>query len=155
LAVAWFDSLNKNLDVATVASGATLALAFSPSPAATPQPSPTGSAAACEPENGTDLTITAPVGASASGFDKTCLGVVAGKAFTVAFKNDDTSVPHNWALYTDSSAATLLGGAPDATTFITGPDQTDYQVKALDAGLYYYRCDIHPTVMFGQFVVAK
>jgi plastocyanin len=157
LAVAWFDSVNKNLDVSTVASGTTLALAFSPSPpsSAAPSPSASGSAAPCEPETGTNLTITAPVGASASGFDKTCLGVVAGTAFTVTFKNDDTAVPHNWALFTDSSATTKLGGAPDAATFITGPDQTDYQVKALDPGQYYYRCDIHPTAMFGQFVVAK
>jgi plastocyanin len=95
------------------------------------------------------------VGASASGFDKACFGEVASKAFSVEFKNDDTGIPHNWALYTDSSAATLLGGAPDAGTFITGPDQTTYQVKALDPGVYFYRCDIHPTVMFGQFVVAK
>ena len=158
LAVAWFDSLNKNLDVTTVASGATLALAFSPSPppsAVQPSASASGSAAPCQPDTGTSLSISAPVNAIASGFDKKCFGVAAGKAFSVAFKNDDTGVPHNWALYTDSSAATRLGGAPDAGTFITGPDQTTYQVKALDSGVYYYHCDIHPTQMFGTFVVAK
>jgi plastocyanin len=158
LATAWFDSLNKNLDVSTVASGATLALAFSPSPppsAVQPSASASGSAAPCQPDTGTSLSITAPVNAIASGFDKKCFGVVAGKAFSVAFKNDDTGVPHNWELYTDSSAATRLGGAPDAGTFITGPDQTTYQVKALDPGVYYYHCDIHPTQMFGTFVVTK
>jgi len=158
LAVAWFDSVNKDLDVATAAAGETLALAFSPSPAPTVsavQPSASGSAAPCQPDTGTSLTISAPVGASASGFDKKCFGVVAGKAFSVAFKNDDTGVPHNWALFTNSGATTRLGGAPDAGTFITGPDQTTYQVKALDPGVYYYHCDIHPAAMFGQFVVTK
>jgi plastocyanin len=160
LAMAWFDSLNKNLDVSTVASGATLALAFSPSPApsvsAQPSASASGSAAPCQPDSGTSLNITAPVNAIASGFDKKCFGVTAGKAFSITFKNDDTGVPHNWSLFTDSSAATRLGGAPDAGTFITGPDQTTYQVKALDPGTYYFRCDVHPTsAMVGQFVVTK
>jgi plastocyanin len=158
LAVVWFDSVNKNLDVATVAPGATLALAFSPSPAPSavlPSASASGSAAPCQPDTGTSLSIAAPVNAIASGFDKTCFGVGAGKAFSVTFKNDDAGVPHNWALFTDSTAASRLGGAPDAGTFITGPDQTTYQVKALDPGVYYYHCDIHPTQMFGTFVVTK
>jgi len=155
LAIAWFDSVNKNLDVATAASGAGLALAFSPSPAAAPSASASGTAAPCQPESGTSLTITAPVGASGSGFDKKCFGVAAAKVFSVSFKNDDTGVPHNWALFTDDSAATRLGGAPDAGTFITGPDQATYQVKALDPGVYFFHCDIHPTTMNGQFVVAK
>jgi plastocyanin len=158
LAISWFDSVDEDLVVSTAGSSGGLALAFSPSPAPSTSIQPTSSGSPgtlpCQPESGTDLTITAPVGASGSGFDKTCFGVAAGKDFSVTFKNDDTGVPHNWELFTDSSATNRLGGAPDAATFITGPDQTTYQVNALDAGTYYFHCDIHPT-MNGQFVVAK
>jgi plastocyanin len=156
-AIAWFDTGDKDLIVATAASAASLALAFSPSPAGSPgaQPSATGSGLPCQPESGTTLTITAPVGASGSGFDKKCFGVAAAAAFSVTFKNDDTGVPHNWALFTNQGATDRLGGAPDASTFITGPDETTYQVKALDPGVYFYHCDIHPTTMNGSFVVAK
>jgi plastocyanin len=157
LAVAWFDSINKDLDVATAGAAGGLALAFSPSPLASvsAQPSPSGSGLPCQPDSGTSLAITAPVGATGTGFDKKCFGVTAGKGFSVTFKNEDTGVPHNWALFTDSSATTLLGGAPDASTFITGPAQTTYQVKALQPGTYYYHCDLHPLQMNGTFVVGK
>jgi plastocyanin len=162
LAVAWFDGLNKNLDVATAVSGSTsLALAFSPAPAASgsAQPTATGSAAACQPEGGTDLAIAAPVGAAASGFDKKCLAVASGGAFTVAFKNDDQTV-HNFVIYTTDpfpnppTADQRLGGADTNAQVPAGSSQT-YDVKALDPGTYFFRCDFHPTTMTGTFVVAK
>jgi plastocyanin len=161
LAVAWFDSLNKNLDVATASSGATLALAFSPSPASTAaaQPSASGSAAACQPEGGTSLSIAAPANAAASGFDKKCLAVAGGKAFTVAFKNDDVTI-HNFVIYTTDpfpnqpTADQRLGGA-DTNGPVPGGTSQTYDVKALQPGTYFFRCDFHPTVMTGTFVVTK
>ena len=58
-------------------------------------------------------------------------------------------VPHDVAIYTNSSATTTLFKG----TVVTGPTTTTYHVPALKAGTYYFRCDIHPTQMTGTFVV--
>ena len=82
-------------------------------------------------------------------FDKSCLAAPAGQAFTITFNNQDAGVPHDVAIYTNSSATTtLFKGA-----VVTGPTTTTYHVPALKAGTYYFRCDIHPTQMTGTFVV--
>jgi plastocyanin len=126
----------------------------SPQPTASRSPGPSPSAPGCEPSGSTSLSVTAPVGASVDGFAQTCLAVQAGKDFTVTFKNDDTGVAHTWAVFKDPSAAQRLGGAASATDSITGPSQKTYQLKALPAGTYFFRCDIHPTQMTGTFVVS-
>jgi hypothetical protein len=36
----------------------------------------------------------------------------------------------------------------------SGPDVVTYEVPALDAGTYFFRCDVHPTTMTGTFLVA-
>jgi plastocyanin len=124
-----------------------------PGPAASPSPAmvmPTGSAGAspaaalCAPQ-GTELQVSA----TASAFDATCLAAPAGSAFTIAFTNNDAGVPHNVSIYTDESATTtLFQGA-----LVTGPTTMTYEVPALQAGTYFFRCDVHPTQMFGTFVV--
>jgi plastocyanin len=40
---------------------------------------------------------------------------------------------------------------------ITGPDKSvSYEFYAPSAaGYYYYQCDVHPTLMYGDFVVLK
>jgi plastocyanin len=145
IALAWYDTLNANLDVATQASeGRGLAFSPTPAPSTTSAPPP----AKCNP-SGTALSISA----SGIAFSTDCLAAPAGQAFTLAFDNKDAGVPHNVDIYTDSSGTTHLGGAKDATDTIIGPAQTTYSVTALKAGSYYFRCDIHPTVMFGTFVV--
>jgi plastocyanin len=156
VAVAWFDTTNQNLEVATSPPGG-LALAHSPRP----YPSITQAAAtggpACEP-GGTALKIDAPNGASGSGFDVKCLAAPAGTAFTVDFTNNDTNV-HNFAIYDSdpvaNPAAKLLGGAPSAGDVVSGGGSITYNVDALKAGTYFFHCDVHPTTMTGQFVVAK
>jgi plastocyanin len=122
------------------------------SPQASASPSP---ATTCEPSGSTSITVSAPVGASVNGFAQTCLAAPAGKDFSVTFKNDDTGIQHTWSLFTNSSATQRLGGAASASEAITGPDQKTYQLKALQTGTYFYRCDVHPTVMTGTFVVAS
>jgi plastocyanin len=107
-----------------------------------------------KPTFGLSSTSVAPQGAvqiSAHNiaFATKSLAAPAGKAFTLAFDNADPGVPHNVSIYTDSSAAQALFKG----TVVTGPKTIDYQVKALPAGSYFFRCDVHPTLMTGTLVV--
>ena len=62
-------------------------------------------------------------------------------------------MPAAFAGFPDSAATQLLGGATGPGDFITGPASVTYDFDPLDAGQFYFRCDIHPT-MQGTFVVA-
>ena len=73
------------------------------------------------------------------------LTLPAGKPVTVRFTNRDAGTPHNFALYTDKSAATKIF----AGSILTGPGSTSYRFTAPPAGTYYFRCDVHPTIMNG------
>ena len=77
---------------------------------------------------------------------------VAGTTFTIAFDNKDATI-HNVDIYT-SQGGSHLAGANGASDVVSGPASTTYNVPALQAGTYYFQCDIHPTQMFGTFVVA-
>ncbi len=118
----------------------------SPMPPMTPTPSPTasGSTTACDPK-GSTLHVTALNVA----FDTDCLAAPAGKPFKIVLDNQDAGVPHNVAIYTDSGAATSLF----VGDLVTGPKSVTYKVGALDAGTYFFRCDVHPSTMSGTFVV--
>jgi Copper binding proteins, plastocyanin/azurin family. len=82
-------------------------------------------------------------------FDTNCLAVAAGKPFKIVLDNQDAGVPHNVAIYTDSSASTALFTGD----LVTGPKSFTYKVAALDPGTYVFRCDVHPTTMTGTFIV--
>jgi plastocyanin len=153
LAIAWFDSDNANLNVATSPVGGT-ALAF-PTPQLS-QPSIQPPTTTCSP-TGSTVMVVAPVGAAASGFDQKCFAAPAGSAFTIDFNNMDAGVMHNVEIYTKAplDGGTHLGGANGGTDVITGPATTMYNVTPLKAGMYYFQCDVHPTQMFGTFVVAR
>ena len=149
LAVAWFDSVNLDLDVALPAGPLQLA-------EVTPtlhQPSVPPPAASCSP-NGTSLQIAAPSGASASGFDTKCLAATASTPFSVTFQNQDTTL-HNFEIFTDSTATTRLGGASGLSDLVAPGASATYQVGALKVGTYFFRCDVHPMQMTGSFIVAK
>jgi nitrite reductase (NO-forming) len=116
-----------------------------PTPAPAPSPSGgTGVTASCSP-TGTSLKLAAKNMA----FDTDCLAAPAGKAFAIAFVNQDAGVPHNMSIYTDNSAATPLFQGK----LVSGTGSITYKVPALAAGTYYFRCDVHPTQMFGTFIV--
>lgn len=63
----------------------------------------------------------------------------AGKAFTIAFHNEDSGTPHNVSIHT--------GGAGGQQVFlgkiVTGPIVEVYDVPALPAGSYTYVCSVH------------
>ncbi|MGH2383306.1 MAG: cupredoxin domain-containing protein [Candidatus Limnocylindria bacterium] len=79
-------------------------------------------------------------------FDSDTITVAAGESFTVALVNED-AMPHNIAIYTDESASEAL---------FVGDMVTDgtitYEIDALEAGEYFFRCDLHPE-MTGTIVV--
>jgi cytochrome c oxidase subunit II len=83
-------------------------------------------------------------------FDKNTITVPAGAEVMINFDNKDSGVPHNFAVYTDSSTtkSIFIG------QIITGPNTITYAFTAPTApGNYFFRCDVHPTMMTGTFVV--
>ncbi len=80
-------------------------------------------------------------------FDLSTINATAGEEFTITFTNNE-SQPHNVAVYTEEGGEEIVIGE-----VITGPDATtQIVVPALDAGTYYFRCDVHPE-MEGTIVV--
>ncbi|HXF57580.1 MAG TPA: cupredoxin domain-containing protein [Actinomycetota bacterium] len=103
-------------------------------------------AATCRPD-GTELHLVA----QGLRFDTGCLAAPAGRPFRLSFDNRDSGVPHNLAIYTDQSASEALFQGE----IVTGPASTTYRVEALAPGSYFFRCDVHPNLMLGTFVVAE
>jgi plastocyanin len=82
-------------------------------------------------------------------FDTDTIELPADTASTITFDNQDSGVPHNIAIYADDTLSeTLFQGE-----LITGPDTIDYAIDPLEAGEYYFQCDVHPD-MNGTVVVA-
>lgn len=107
-----------------------------------------GTSAAQPPASGgadpatADVTITSVDMA----FVEETMTVRAGEAFTIALVNEDT-MPHNVAIYTDSSASEelFIGDMVTDGTIV-------YEIPALEAGEYFFRCDLHPD-MVGTLIV--
>jgi plastocyanin len=116
---------------------------------APPPPPSGGPGPACEP-NGTSLQLTA----KGIAFDPTCLAVPAGQAFTLTFDNQDAGTPHNVNILSADPAQDPSAQSLFASDLLTGVTSQTYDVTALDAGTYFFRCDVHPQQMVGTFVVA-
>jgi plastocyanin len=84
-------------------------------------------------------------------FDKSNITVPAGANVTMVFDNKD-AVPHNVAIYTTPAATEVIFKGE----IITGPKTITYNFTApATPGDYFFRCDVHPTVMTGTFTVTK
>jgi plastocyanin len=104
----------------------------------TSAPAPTGSA------------ITINLIARNVAFDQNTITVPVNSRVTINFNNMDIGIPHNFAIYTDSSASTPIF----VGNIINGPNTITYQIVSPSrAGTYFFRCDAHPTLMTGKFVV--
>jgi len=108
---------------------------------ATAGPPPSGS----PPPGGGPPPGAIPLEAKNIAFDKTELTAPSGGQVTIHFSNQDPQTPHNFSIYTDESATTPIFQGPN----VTGPGSTDYTFAAPEPGEYFFRCDIHPTIMTG------
>ena len=95
-----------------------------------------------EPGGGGEKPVVTLAAANIA-FEPTSLTVPAGEAFTLRFHNEDANTQHNVQIFDDPKFAgtPLFSGA-----LITGVRQTDYEVDPLEAGAYFFHCEVHPTM---------
>ncbi len=106
----------------------------------TPTPTPGTST------GGNTFTVTA----SGMAFDTSTITVSTGAHVMITFHNNDSGVPHNMAFYTSSAATTVI--YQGART--TGISTVTYTFDApTTPGTYFFRCDVHPNTMTGEFIV--
>ncbi len=86
---------------------------------------------------------TTTVTASGIAFDTSTIDLPADEASTIHFVNEDSGVQHNIAIFpsADDLANALFRG-----DLVTGPGEADYAIDPLEAGEYYFHCDVHPTM---------
>jgi hypothetical protein len=97
----------------------------------------------CEP-HGTRLHIAV---VATHTFTTECLAAPSEQPFTIDFNNQDTSTHGNHNIHIYDSPEDFIG-----ETVIHGRSIT-YSVRAMPAGTYLFRCDEHPTLMDGFFIV--
>ena len=93
--------------------------------------------------------VPVPIAAKSIAFTTKQLNFPADTKVQLRFTNDDVSVQHNVALFTDDTLSTTLFRG----TVITGPASIPYSVPPLKPGHYYFHCDIHPKQMNGTLIV--
>jgi len=71
-------------------------------------------------------------------FDTNTLDVPAGRPFSILYVNQ-SPMPHNVAIYADSSLSEKIFVGE-----IIGEGSVVYDVPAMPAGEYFFRCDVHP-----------
>jgi plastocyanin len=118
----------------------------SPSPSASPSPGPSPSAS----PSPTATAVTVNLTARNIAFNTNSITVPAGARVTVNFNNADSGIPHNFSVYNNSSASQAIFTG----SIITGPATTTYTFTVpSQPGTYFFRCDVHPTMMTGSFIV--
>jgi plastocyanin len=106
--------------------------------ASPPTPAPSGN------------NVTINLVAKNMAFDKSTITVPAGAEVTINFDNQDSGIPHNFAVYTNASATSPIV----VGQIITGPKTINYTFTApTTPGTFFFRCDVHPRTMTGIFVV--
>lgn len=93
--------------------------------------------------------VVVAIAAENFGFNTEIITVPTGAEVMIEFDNRDDGVPHNVAIYTDSSAADAIF----VGEIVTGPTRATYTLTAPETpGNYFSRCDVHPP-MHGAFIV--
>ena len=94
-------------------------------------------------EAGSATTIVA----KAVAFESDTLSAPAGEETTFTLDNQDT-VPHNLSFYESEGGPELAKGDT-----VKGGAKAEVTVPGQQPGTYFFRCDLHPTGMTGDFVV--
>lgn len=98
----------------------------------------------------TTETVTIDLTAQNTAFNLNSISVPAGSEVTINFNNMENGIQHNFAVYTNSTANEPIF----VGDIITGPSTISYTFTApAEPGDYFFRCDVHPTQMFGLFIV--
>ena len=105
-----------------VASGVLIACTSATGAGGSPPPAPSGGA-----------VITA----QGIAFDRQQLEVPAGRPFQLLFENRE-GAPHNVTIFDDAGQPLFVG------EIFGGPGSRTYDVPAIPAGAYRFRCDVHP-----------
>ena len=94
--------------------------------------------------------MTVRLSANNLAFNTDTITVPAGAMVRMEFTNQEAQ-PHNFALFESNAAENVLFRGD----IITGPDQTiTYEFQSpSEPGTYYFHCDPHASVMFGDFIV--
>jgi plastocyanin len=71
-------------------------------------------------------------------FDRTQLAVPAGKPFRLLFENRESAL-HNVTIHDEAGSPPVFVGE-----VFSGPGSRTYEVPAIPAGTYRFRCDVHP-----------
>jgi plastocyanin len=102
-------------------------------------------------------TVTINLSAEKMTFDQSTITVTAGVPVVVNFHNREsagssqvTGIAHNFALYDSPAAKTTIFSGE----IITGGEDATYRFTAPAVpGTYFFRCDVHPAIMNGTFIV--
>ena len=164
LVVAWFLTTNRNVQpwhvgsivvaAAALLAGGTLYAAINEDDAE----------AGPEPGGATPTTVASPTPGGTPGgggtivevkmiptlkFDVTEMTLPANTDVTVRADNQDGGVLHNWAAYTDDSAAQEIA----ITEICSAPCVKEVTFTTPGPGDYFFRCDLHPQQMIGTLKV--
>ncbi len=99
-----------------------------------------------DPAKGFNLAVEA----NSMAFNVSEIVVPSDTKIIVTFKNLDTGIPHNFAVYKDASmkdkifVGKIIRGVDTVTEEFISPKET---------GVYYFQCDIHRSLMNGKFIV--
>jgi plastocyanin len=95
------------------------------------------------------VTLAAPQGAAATGFQPAGLSVTADQPIELDFKNEDPGIQHNVVIFAEDPADNPDAKPLFSGSLVTGPSETPYQVPPLPAGSFFFHCAVHPSTMVG------
>ncbi len=112
-------------------------------PVPTAPPGPKDCAAPCQDVN---------LAASGVKYSTNTITVKTGQNVRIIFANNDAGVDHNFAVYKSTTDVTAVATGSVGTVF-AGVNTDNIVFAAPAPGTYLFRCDVHPTIMFGDFIV--
>ena len=101
------------------------------------------------------VTLAAPKGAAATGFEPTSLSVVANEPIELDFNNQDPGIQHNVVIFNEDPADNPDAKEVFSGALVTGAAEAKYEVPPLAPGTFFFHCVVHPTTMIGTIDSAE